>query len=55
METSKARHDSYMAGLQGFYDVVVANRAELNPTGDDPDYAADADELPKVEITPDLL
>ena len=31
METSKSRHDSYMSSLQGFLDVVTANRAELNP------------------------
>jgi cell division septum initiation protein DivIVA len=55
MDTSKARHDSYMAGLQGFYDTITANRAELNPTGEEPDYELDSEELPKVEVTSDLL
>lgn len=59
METAKTRNDSYISSLQGFLDVVTANRAELNPTAEESvtksaDNAA-AEELPKVEITSDML
>lgn len=59
METAKTRNDSYISSLQGFLDVVTANRAELNPTAEEPvtkatDKAA-TEELPKVEITSDML
>ena len=57
LETAKARHDGYVSSLQGFLDVVVANRAELNPTADEPEPAKSKtkEELPKVEITSDML
>ena len=31
IETSKARHDSLISSMQGFLDVVTANRAQLFP------------------------
>ena len=37
MDAAKARHDAYVSSLQGFLDVVTANRAELNPTAGDQD------------------
>jgi vacuolar-type H+-ATPase subunit H len=57
MDTAKARHDSYMSSLQGFYDIVSANRAELNPTIDEPEplSAAEQSELANVEIASDML
>ena len=57
LETAKARHDGYVTSLQGFLDVVTANRAELNPTADEPEPARPStqEELPKVEITSDML
>ena len=57
METAKARHDSYVSSLKGFLDIVTANRAELNPTADEPSEGASSktEELPKVEITSDML
>jgi cell division septum initiation protein DivIVA len=57
METSKARHDSHMSALQGFYDVVTANRAELNPVVDEPELTNTdrSEDLPKIEITSDML
>ncbi len=57
METAKARHDSYVSSLKGFLDIVTANRAELNPTADEPAEGASSktEELPKVEITSDML
>lgn len=58
MDAAKARHDAYMGSLQGFLDVVTTNRAELNPTAEEPAPAkaeAKAEELPKVEITSDML
>jgi cell division septum initiation protein DivIVA len=57
METSSARHDSYMNSLKGFYDIVTANRAELNPVVDEPDFTNPelTEELPKVDITSDML
>lgn len=39
MDAAKARHDSYIGSLQEFYDIVSANRAELNPNAKS-DYAA---------------
>ena len=36
MDAAKARHDAYVSSLQGFLDVVTANRAELNPTSRNP-------------------
>lgn len=59
MEAAKTRNDSYISSLQGFLDVVTANRAELNPTAEESisksaDNAA-TEELPKVEITSDML
>jgi len=55
MEMSKSRHDSYMSSLQGFLDVVTANRAELNPTADEPAEAPKKEELPNVQISSDML
>lgn len=58
MEAARVRHDSYIASLQEFYDVVSANRAELNPTVEE-DYTQGAaqmdEELPLINITADLL
>lgn len=55
METSKSRHDSYMSSLQGFLDVVTANRAELNPIADEPAETSRKEELPNVQISSDML
>jgi len=58
METAKTRHDAYVSSLQGFLDIVTANRAELNPTEEEPAAKSAepmAEELPKVEITSDML
>lgn len=58
MDAARARHDAYMSSLQGFLDVVTTNRAELNPTAEEPSAAktdSKAEELPKVEITSDML
>lgn len=58
MEAARVRHDSYIGSLQEFYDVVSANRAELNPTVEE-DYTQGAaqmdEELPLINITADLL
>ena len=58
MEAARVRHDSYIGSLQEFYDVVSANRAELNPTVEE-DYMQAAapveEELPLINITADLL
>lgn len=59
IDTAKARNDAYVNSLQGFLDVVTANRAELNPTAEEPApkqvAPAETEELPKVEITSDML
>lgn len=58
MDTAKARHEAYVSSLQGFLDVVTTNRAELNPPAEEPapkKEAAPAEELPKVEISSDML
>lgn len=55
MDAAKSRHDSYMSSLQGFLDVVTANRAELNPTDDEPETASKKEELPNVQISSDML
>ena len=59
MEASKVRHESYMNSLQEFYDIVSANRAELNPTAEETiaptESASSEEELPKVEISSDML
>ena len=56
MEASRVRHDSYMGSLQEFYDIVSSNRAELNPTVEENMSVSQAtEELPKIDITPDLL
>ena len=55
METSKSRHDSYMSSLQGFLDVVTADRAELNPIADEPAETSRKEELPNVQISSDML
>ena len=60
MDAAKARHDAYVSSLQGFLDVVTANRAELNPTAEEPetkttDAQASQVDGPKVEISSDML
>ena len=56
MEAAKSRHDSYINSLQGFLDVVTANRAELSPMDDETESAGkEAEELPNVQITSDML
>ena len=60
MDAAKARHDAYVSSLQGFLDVVTANRAELNPTAEEPetkttDAQASQADGPKVEISSDML
>lgn len=58
IDSAKARHESYLSTLQGFLDVVTTNRAELNPSGDEriqKSTEPSGDELPKVEITSDML
>lgn len=58
IDAAKARHEAYISSLQGFLDVVTTNRAELNPTAEEPaekKTAPAAEELPKVEITSDML
>lgn len=56
MEAAKSRHDSYINSLQGFLDVVTANRAELSPIDDETESAGkEAEELPNVQITSDML
>ena len=58
MDAAKARHEAYVSSLQGFLDVVTANRAELNPTAEEPapkKSSAEKEELPKVEISSDML
>ena len=58
MEAARVRHDSYIGSLQEFYDVVSANRAELNPTVEE-EYTQAAtqmdEELPLINISADLL
>lgn len=58
MEAARVRHDSYIGSLQEFYDVVSANRAELNPVVEE-NYTSPAaqtdDDLPLVNVTSDLL
>lgn len=56
MEAAKSRHDSYINSLQGFLDVVTANRAELSPMDDETESAEkESEELPNVQITSDML
>lgn len=59
IDTAKARNDAYVNSLQGFLDIVTTNRAELNPTAEEPvsksAEPAQEEELPKVEITSDML
>lgn len=58
IQDAKARHDAYINSLQDILNVVTSNRAELNPTADDPENPAmdmPMEELPNVEITSDLL
>ncbi len=58
VETSRARYDAYAASMQEFMDIISANRAELNPTAEEPvssPVSPSKEELPKVEITSDML
>ena len=56
---SRARHDSYIGSLQEFYDIVSANRSELNPSAEDEMSAAAGgfsdEELPPIDLSPELL
>ena len=63
IDTSKARSDSLLNTLQGFLDVVIANRAELAPeqviaepeeTKEEP-KAQESQEESEPEVTADLL
>lgn len=56
IDAAKVRHDAYVGSLQSFLEVVIANRAELNPSSaESEDYNSGSDDLPKVEITSDML
>ena len=56
MDSAKARHDNYMSSLQEFYDVVSSNRAELNPPADsNAAPSSDTEDLPQIEVSPDML
>ena len=56
MEAAKSRHDSYINSLQGFLDVVTANRAELSQMDDETgSVEKESEELPNVQITSDML
>ena len=56
MEAAKSRHNSYINSLQGFLDVVTANRAELSPMDDETgSVEKESEELPNVQITSDML
>ncbi|MGN0142538.1 MAG: ATPase [Roseburia sp.] len=53
MDSSKSRYDAYMSTLQSFLDVVTTNRAELNPTAEEP-AASSGEEAPRVDISTDM-
>lgn len=63
IDTSKARSENLINSLQGFLDVVTANRAELAPAQverasreEEPkEEKAKSEELPEVEVTADML
>lgn len=63
IDTSKARSDSLLNTLQGFLDVVTANRAELAPAQVERETAgeetaekkAEEEELPEIKVTADML
>lgn len=64
IETSRARSESLLGSLQGFLDIVTANRAELAPEqmvketkSDEPkeEISKDTGALPEVEVTADML
>ena len=64
IETSKARSESLIGALQGFLDIVTANRAELVPeqiehskeqgTKEQPAEQS-TEELPEIDVSADLL
>lgn len=55
MDSARARHDNYMSSLQEFYDIVSSNRAELNPPAEESAVSDNTENLPKIDITPDML
>ena len=55
MDSARARHDNYMSSLQEFYDIVSSNRAELNPPAEEAAVSDNTENLPKIDITPDML
>ena len=54
METAKTHHGSYMDSLQGFLNTVTANRAELNPMGEESDETMQNAEMPDIQISTDI-
>ena len=64
IETSKARSESLIGALQGFLDIVTANRAELVPEQIEHSKEQEAkeqpaeqstEELPEIDVSADLL
>jgi cell division septum initiation protein DivIVA len=57
IETSKARSESLIGALQGFLDIVTANRAELVPEQIEHSKPAEqsTEELPEIDVSADLL
>ena len=64
IETSKARSESLIGALQGFLDIVTANRAELVPEqiehskeqgAKEQPAEQSTEELPEIDVSADLL
>ncbi len=55
IDTSKARYDNLINSLQGFLDVVSANRAELFPTPEEPKVEKKVEKPKAKEKDPDGL
>ena len=64
IETSKARSESLIGALQGFLDIVIANRAELVPEqiehskeqgAKEQPAEQSTEELPEIDVSADLL
>ena len=64
IETSKARSESLIGALQGFLDIVTANRAELVPEqiehskeqgANEQPAEQSTEELPEIDVSADLL
>ncbi len=51
MTAAKTYHDSYMGALEGFLEIVTANRAELNPMAEDFSEEMSSSGEPNIEIT----